>query len=113
MKHKHHIIPKHMGGSDYPENLVELTPEEHAEAHRILYEEYGHWQDYVAWQGLAKLSEKKDFVKLLLSESGKRGRALRGNNTGMKYDMTYIKENGIRKGVKNPCAREFLVTHPD
>lgn len=31
MKHKHHIIPKHMGG----------TIEEHAEAHRQLYEKYG------------------------------------------------------------------------
>ena len=27
MKHKHHIVPKHMGGSDNPENLIELTIE--------------------------------------------------------------------------------------
>jgi len=33
MKHKHHIVPKHMGGSDDPSNLIELTIEEHAEAH--------------------------------------------------------------------------------
>ena len=25
MKHKHHIIPKHKGGTDDPSNLVELT----------------------------------------------------------------------------------------
>ena len=41
-----------MGGSDDPSNLVELTPEEHAEAHRKLYEERGMWQDYLAWKGL-------------------------------------------------------------
>jgi hypothetical protein len=37
MKHKHHIIPKHMGGTDDSDNLVELTIEEHAEAHRIAH----------------------------------------------------------------------------
>jgi len=48
MKHKHHIIPKHMGGTDDPSNLIELTVEEHAEAHRLLWEKYGNWQDNVA-----------------------------------------------------------------
>lgn len=52
MKHTHHIIPRHMGGTDDPSNLIELTVEEHAEAHRLLYEQHGHWQDKVAWQGL-------------------------------------------------------------
>lgn len=55
MKHKHHIIPKHMGGTDDPSNLVDLSIEDHAEAHRKLYEEHGHWQDRVAWQGLLGL----------------------------------------------------------
>lgn len=41
MKHIHHIIPKHMGGSDDPANLTELSVEEHAEAHRLLYEQHG------------------------------------------------------------------------
>jgi len=51
--HKHHIIPKHMGGSNDLSNLVELTIEEHAEAHRKLYESHGKWQDYVAWKALS------------------------------------------------------------
>ena len=34
--HIHHIIPKHLGGTDDPSNLIKLTIEEHAEAHRIL-----------------------------------------------------------------------------
>ena len=37
-----------MGGTDDPSNLVELTIEEHAQAHERLYEEHGHDQDRVA-----------------------------------------------------------------
>ena len=51
--HLHHIIPKHMGGTNDPSNLVELTVEEHAEAHRKLYEEHGSTYDFVAWKALS------------------------------------------------------------
>lgn len=51
--HKHHIIPKHMGGTDDPSNLVEVTIEEHANLHKQLWEELGNWQDKVAWQMLS------------------------------------------------------------
>jgi len=52
-----------MGGTDDPSNLIELTVEEHAEAHRKLYEEHGHWQDKVAWQGLAGLIGHDDIMR--------------------------------------------------
>lgn len=63
VKHLHHIIPKHMGGSDDPSNLVELTVEEHAEAHRMLWEKYGHWEDKLAWCGLSKLAPKAELAR--------------------------------------------------
>ena len=53
MKHWHHIIPKHVGGSDDPSNLVLLTVEEHAEEHKKLWETYGRWQDKIAWKTLS------------------------------------------------------------
>lgn len=53
MLHRHHIIPRHAGGTDDPSNIALLTIEEHAEAHRILYEKYGRWQDKLAWQMLS------------------------------------------------------------
>ena len=52
-----------MGGTDEPSNLIELTVEEHSSAHRKLYEEHGHWQDKVAWQGLAGLIGHDDIMK--------------------------------------------------
>jgi hypothetical protein len=51
--HKHHIVPRHMGGTDDPNNLVELTVEEHAEAHRVLFEQYGKVEDKIAWKMLS------------------------------------------------------------
>jgi hypothetical protein len=62
MKHIHHIIPKHSGGSDDPSNLIELTVEEHAEAHKILWEKYGKIEDKIAWLGLLKIIERKDIL---------------------------------------------------
>lgn len=67
MKHLHHILPKHMGGSNDPSNLVELTVEEHAEAHRKLYEEYGRLQDKRAWLGLAKIMSGEEIIKEILT----------------------------------------------
>ena len=42
-----------MGGSNDPSNLIELTIEEHAEAHKKLWEEQGCWQDKIAWKTLS------------------------------------------------------------
>lgn len=63
MKHKHHIIPKHMGGTDDPINLIKLTVFEHAEAHRVLFEKHGHWQDELAWKALSGQIGKEEIMK--------------------------------------------------
>ena len=86
MKHLHHIIPKHMGGTDEPENLIELTVEEHAETHKKLWEQYGRWEDRLAWQGLAGLIGKEELIKQLLHEAAKKGNASRPTNKGKKYN---------------------------
>lgn len=51
--HRHHIIPKHMGGDDSKENLVYLTPEEHAQAHLELFEKYGKYEDAMAYNNIS------------------------------------------------------------
>lgn len=51
--HKHHIKPRHMGGSDDPSNLIELTVQEHALAHKTLFEQHGRWEDEIAWKCLS------------------------------------------------------------
>jgi hypothetical protein len=47
--HKHHIIPRHLGGTDAPSNLIELTIEEHAEIHKQLWLMDRRWQDEIAY----------------------------------------------------------------
>ena len=71
--HTHHIIPRHAGGSDEPSNLVELSIEEHALAHKKLYEEHGRQQDLVAWKGLESEIGKEEFNQLVGSVFGKLG----------------------------------------
>jgi len=87
-----------MGGTDDPSNLVELTVEEHAEAHRKLFEEHGHWQDELAWKGLLKLITNYDAHKVAMSEGGKKNKGK--NNLGQFQH----RPKGWNKGRK--CSDE-------
>lgn len=44
---RHHVIPRCMGGDDSPDNLVDLTPEEHYVAHQLLVKMYPEHQGLV------------------------------------------------------------------
>ncbi len=61
-----------MGGTDDPSNLVELTVEEHAEAHRILYEQHGLQADFMAWQMLKGQLGKDEALFMARSIGGKK-----------------------------------------
>lgn len=90
--HKHHIIPKHAGGTDDPSNIIYLTVEEHAEAHRILFEQYGRWQDEVAWKGLTGRIPKEMVQR----------EAVRRANTGKKMsEATKLKISIAKTGKKH------------
>ena len=52
--HRHHIIPKHQGGTDDDSNIEYLTPEEHAKSHLALFEKYGHYEDAQAYNTLKR-----------------------------------------------------------
>ncbi len=88
MLHKHHVIPLHAGGPDVPENIVLLTTEQHAEAHRILYEKHGRWQDRLAWQGLSGMISREEIIRQMLSNAGKNSRG----NRGMKLPYRKLTE---------------------
>ena len=139
-KHRHHIIPRHAGGSNDPDNFVYLTIEEHTEAHRKLYEEYGRWEDRLAYEGLSGqigkdeiweeiYKNRKTFLgkkhteetKKKISETKKRAERLgltkahneewRKNHSEKLMGHTVSEEH--RKKVSNSNSKEWVVTHPN
>ena len=101
MKHIHHIIPKHMGGTDDPSNLIELTIEEHAEAHRELYEKYGDEFDRLAHLSLSGAIGKEEIIEMKLKASSARS----SGNTGRKLSREW-KEN-LSKSVKESWIKKI------
>lgn len=100
--HRHHIVPLHAGGDNSPENLIELTIPEHDDAHRILYENHGRWQDRIAWQTLSGQISQAEAIKLAQSLANS------GDNNPMRR-CHGAKERMInsKKGVKlGPCSSE-------
>ena len=53
MKHKHHLNPKYMGGTDAPDNLIEVTVKQHAMFHFCNYQLWGNEYDMLAWKALS------------------------------------------------------------
>lgn len=122
--HKHHIIPKFMGGEDIDDNLVELSYEDHLEAHLILAECYpdgsrewigniksaewiSHWiSEYRDGNDLRKVisksmrgSKNPNFGGLSTSTKQK----LRILATGRLHtDETKIKIGDASRGIKKP-----------
>ena len=107
IKHKHHIIPRHAGGTDDSSNLIELTIEEHAEAHRILYETYGRDEDRWAWLGLTGQIGKDEILRqIAMSQKGVKkpdgfGEKISAFRKTFKYtDESKKKMSDAKKGKK-------------
>ena len=104
--HKHHIIPKHMGGTDDPSNIIELTVAEHAEAHKKLYEEHNKLEDKLAWKMLAGRIGKDEFM---------RARSILGGTKSSTKNIPKTKEHREKiSKAKTGVARPYLLgkNHP-
>lgn len=60
--HKHHIIPRHAGGTDDPSNLVLLSIADHASAHLSLFGQFGRREDRLAWMSLSGMLSKEEII---------------------------------------------------
>jgi ribosomal protein S27AE len=101
----HHIVPRHAGGTDDPSNLIKLTVEEHADAHRKLYEQYGRWQDYLAWKGLSGRIDKEELIRQMTSIVHK-GKVV-SEETKAKQSKAKMGKNNPMYGTVSPNAGKF------
>jgi len=111
-----------MGGTDDASNLIELTVEEHADAHKKLYEEYGYWQDYIAWKGLLGLIKHDECLYISIVEGGKKG-AAKSNEAWKDPERKAARLEKFKKsmggkwigksGAENYAAKEYIIIHPN
>jgi len=80
LTHKHHIIPKYIGGTNEPENLVRVTVTQHAMFHFCNYQLWGNEEDKLAWKGL---SGQMSFDEGRLKLCRLNGRRTYENKTGL------------------------------
>ena len=95
-----------MGGTDDPSNLIKLTVEEHAEAHRKLFEQYGHWQDEVAWKGLAKMIDRTEIIYQTISKTNSLKQ--KGSGNSQFGTVWCVIENATDCSNRKKFARESI-----
>lgn len=106
--HRHHIIPRYMGGTDAAENLVEVTVTQHAMYHFCNHQLWGNEEDKIAWRvlgGQITFDEAKlEAVKL----GGKRGRE---TQKILYEDENYKKEwiNKCREAHYNSPNKDKII----
>ena len=114
--HTHHIIPKHMGGTDDKSNLIELTVTQHAHAHLKLYKQHGLWQDKCAYEGLLKLKPRHEITKEIQRQTGlmSRGRKLSEQaRKNISKGMTgLVRSEATKMKCANTLSKDWIVTNP-
>lgn len=99
----HHIKPKALGGSDDPENLIKLTPEDHYFAHLLLAKIHG-GSMWFAVQAMGNLPGNSNFSEPLKKrvKFGHVRKAIAKN-----YRTNYSGENAFRADSKIYTLRNF------
>ena len=77
--HYHHIIPRHLGGTDDKSNLLRCNTALHAFLHKLLWEEKGDEYDRIAWLALSGQIGKEE-ANILATKRANTGRKLSEEN---------------------------------
>jgi hypothetical protein len=110
--HKHHIIPRHLGGTDDPSNLVLLHPYDHAIAHYVRWKMFKTDGDAWAFNRLkawledgaitVKGMRHSEEVKALIGyHSANRKRKPHSEETKAKISAAKKGKTSNRKGAKH------------
>lgn len=110
--HKHHLMPKHLGGTDDPQNLVLLHPYDHAIAHFVRYKIFGTDGDAWAFNRLKKwldeggltvkgMKHSEEAKQKIGAESAARERKPHSEETKAKISAAKKGCVSNRKGLKH------------
>ena len=108
--HKHHIIPRYMGGPDTPENLVEVTITQHAMFHFCNYQLWGNEEDRLAWIGLSGIVPKEEHVYQMLLFAQKKAMEAARTPENIEKKKQSFKEIGHQQGEKNSNYGKMWIT---
>lgn len=99
---RHHILPKHAGETNAPENLALLTCRQHILVHLLRYLELGQKQDFLAYV-LRNASKDVD-----LRSHGKRMAEFYRQNGLFFFDSNFQSKQGKKGGKKGGSANTKL-----
>lgn len=108
-KETHHIIPKCLGGTDDPSNLVDLTPEEHYVAHQLLVKIHSDNGKllYAAVMMCSNRINNKLYGWLRRKLSNNQSKAMSGSGNNM-FDKRWVSNEFETKLVKAEEAEELV-----
>lgn len=98
---KHHILPKHAGGTDDQSNLIFLTPTEHLIAHWVRWEVFGDINDQSACAFRFGDPEAISQARSALVKAARQRD--KENGTGF-HNSAFQRELGLRGGKKGGLA---------
>ena len=115
MKHKHHIVPKHLGGTDELSNIIEVSITQHAMWHYASWCLHKKREDFIAWKGLSGQYNKQEVIREVQLLGASKGGKTSGNkhretgfiqNLGRIYGplnkgSEHCRKNGRIQGRKN------------
>lgn len=109
--HRHHLVPKHMGGTDHADNVVRVNTAMHAFLHKCLWEEYGCIEDKLAWLGLSGKIGKDEILQELSkqpkSEETKKKMKVSAKIFYETKKGKRIHKKAIDAAAKTPRSQEF------
>ena len=96
MRHKHRILPGHVGGTYVEGNVVSVSVTQHTMWHFANWQLWGREEDRLAWRGLAGIVGKEEIIRGISSANGKAN--------VVKIPKQVLVANGVKNGRNNVAS---------
>jgi hypothetical protein len=110
MRHRHHLKPKHAGGSDSQGNLTPPIPiVRHAMFHWCEWKRSGNEFDRIAWLSLTGQIDKDGIKHKVLKEAGRRRAEMAKERGELFFDSSWQSEQGKKGAARNLEVNWFAI----